>query len=179
MEMGSMIANGPEAQRGESTLVHGKILDKSGNPVAGALIDVWQSDDIGYYDVQDSNQPDTNLRGVFKTKEDGKFWFRTIKPSSYPVPTDGPVGEVLRAAGRHPMRPAHIHFMITAPGYERLITHLFVKGDEYLDSDAVFGVKDSLILDFKLNDTLSAAKTLGFESPFYDVEYDFILKKVN
>jgi protocatechuate 3,4-dioxygenase beta subunit len=179
MEMGSMIANGPEAERGKATIVHGKILDKSGNPVSGALIDVWQSDDIGYYDVQDSNQPDTNLRGIFKTKVDGKFWFRTIKPSSYPVPTDGPVGEVLLAAGRHPMRPAHIHFMITATGYERLITHLFVKGDAYLDSDAVFGVKDSLVLDFKLNNSPEAAKALDVESPFYDVEYDFILKKTN
>lgn len=178
MEMGSMIAKGPEAARGEATIVHGKILDKSGNPIANAVMDVWQSDDIGYYDVQDSNQPDVNLRGIFKTKEDGKFWFKTIKPAPYPVPTDGPVGEVLRAAGRHPMRPAHIHFMITANGYERLITHLFVKGDKYLDSDAVFGVKDSLVLDFKLNDSLAASKALGSKSPFYDVEYDFILKKV-
>ena len=178
MEMGSMIARGPEAERGEATFVHGKILDKSGKPISNALIDVWQSDDIGYYDVQDPNQPDVNLRGVFKTEEDGKFWFRTIKPAAYPIPTDGPVGEVLLAAGRHPMRPAHIHFMINAPGYERLITHLFVKGDEYLDSDAVFGVKDSLVLDFKLNDSPSASKALGFESPFYDVEYDFILKKL-
>src|SRR5450432_4633663 len=179
MEMGSMIAKGPEAERGEATFVHGKILDKSGKPISNAVIDVWQSDDIGYYDVQDPNQPDVNLRGVFKTEEDGKFWFRTIKPAAYPIPTDGPVGEVLLAAGRHPMRPAHIHFMINAPGYERLITHLFVKGDEYLDSDAVFGVKESLVLDFKLNDSSAAAKALGFESPFYDVEYDFILKKVN
>jgi protocatechuate 3,4-dioxygenase beta subunit len=179
MEMGSMIANGPEAERGEATIVHGKILNKSGNPISNTLIDVWQSDDIGYYDVQDSNQPDVNLRGVFKTEEDGKFWFRTIKPAAYPIPTDGPVGEVLRAAGRHPMRPAHIHFMINASGYERLITHLFVKGDEYLDSDAVFGVKDSLVLDFKLNDSPDASKALGLESPFYDVRYDFILKKIN
>lgn len=179
MEMGSMIAMGPEAQRGKATFVHGKILEKSGKPISNALIDVWQSDDIGYYDVQDPNQPAVNLRGAFRTEADGKFWFRTIKPAAYPIPTDGPVGEVLLAAGRHPMRPAHIHFMITAPGYERLITHLFVKGDEYLDSDAVFGVKDSLVLDFKLNDSPAASKALGLEFPFYDVEYDFILKKIN
>jgi len=176
MEMGSMIALGPEAKRGEPTLVSGKILDKSGNPIANALVDVWQSDDIGFYDVQDKNQPDINLRGVFKTKEDGKFWFKTIKPAAYPVPTDGPVGEVLRASGRHPMRPAHIHFMINAPGYERLITHLFVKGDQYLHSDAVFGVKESLVLDFKRNDSLTAAEKVGLSTPFYEVEYDFKLK---
>ncbi len=177
MKMGSMIALGPEAKRGGPTLVRGTILGQSGKPIANALIDVWQSDDVGYYDIQDSNQPDVNLRGVFKTGEDGKYWFKTIKPSAYPVPTDGPVGELLRAAGRHAMRPAHIHFMITAPGYERLITHLFVDGDQYLDSDAVFGVKESLILEFKLNHSPTAAKEAGFDSPFYDVEYDFRLKK--
>ena len=177
MEMGSTIALGPEAKRGEPTVVRGTIVDQSGKPVANALIDVWQSDDIGYYDIQDANQPDVNLRGVFKTGEDGKFWFKTIKPAAYPVPTDGPVGELLRAAGRHPMRPAHIHFMITAPGYERLITHLFVEGDEYLNSDAVFGVKESLILDFKLNNSPAAAKEAGVDSPFYEVEYDFKLKR--
>ena len=177
MEMGSTIALGPEAKRGNPTLVRGTIVDKYGKPLADALIDVWQSDDIGYYDIQDAHQPDVNLRGVFKTGEDGKFRFKTIKPAAYPVPTDGPVGEILRAAGRHPMRPAHIHFMITAPGYERLITHLFVKGDEYLNSDAVFGVKESLILDFKLNHSPEAAKRAGFDSPFYEVEYDFRLKK--
>ena len=177
MEMGSMIAKGPEAKRGEPTVVRGTIVDQSGKPVANALMDVWQSDDIGYYDIQDANQPDVNLRGVFKTGADGKFWFRTIKPSAYPVPTDGPVGELLRAAGRHAMRPAHIHFMITAHGYEQLITHLFVEGDEFLNSDAVFGVKESLILDFKLNNSSAAAKEAGVESPFHEVEYDFRLKK--
>lgn len=179
MEMGSMIAIGPEAERGEATLVRGKISDINGNPIPGAIIDVWQSDDIGYYDVQEMGQPEVNLRGIFKTNPDGKFWFKTIKPAAYPVPTDGPVGEVLRAAGRHAMRPAHIHFMITVPGYQKLITHLFVKGDEYLNSDAVFGVKDSLILEFKLNNSASAAKALGFQAPFYEVEYDFILNKIN
>jgi protocatechuate 3,4-dioxygenase beta subunit len=177
MEMGSTIAQGPEAIRGKPALVRGRILNKFGEPVPNALMDVWQSDDIGYYDIQDANQPDVNLRGVFKTGEDGKFWFKTIKPAAYPVPTDGPVGELLRAAGRDAMRPAHIHFMISAPGYERLITHLFVEGDEYLNSDAVFGVKESLILDFKLNNSPEAAKEAGFDSAFCEVEYDFRLKK--
>jgi len=179
LQMGSMIANGPESHRGQATLVHGRILDKAAKPIAGASIDVWQSDDAGHYDVQDSNQPEINLRAIFQTGDDGKFWFRTIKPAAYPVPTDGPVGELLRAAGRHAMRPAHIHFMIEAPGFERLITHLFVKGDPYLGSDAVFGVKDSLVLDFKMNDSREAMNAFGFTSPFCDAEYDFILKRTS
>jgi protocatechuate 3,4-dioxygenase beta subunit len=178
LPLGDKIANGPEWERGEPTLVSGTVSDPSGNPIPNATVDVWQSDDIGYYDIQDINQPDLNLRGVFQTDGKGYFWFKTIKPCAYPVPTDGPVGELLRASGRHAMRPAHIHFMISAAGYERLITHLFVKGDKYLDSDAVFGVKDSLILDFVHQRDESQAAQLGFKIPFYAVHYDFKLKKV-
>jgi protocatechuate 3,4-dioxygenase beta subunit len=176
MALGENIANGPEWERGEPTAVYGTLSDASGKPIANAEIDVWQSDDIGFYDIQDVNQPEMNLRGVFKTDVEGKFWFKTIKPAAYPVPTDGPVGELLRASGRHAMRPAHIHFMISADGYERLITHLFVKGDKYLDSDAVFGVKDSLILDFIPQNDVEKAKHLGFKTPFYEVNYDFKLR---
>lgn len=179
MALGDNIANGPEWERGEPTLVSGTVGDSDGKPIANALVDVWQSDDIGYYDIQDLNQPEMNLRGVFKTDENGRFWFKTIKPAAYPVPTDGPVGELLRASGRHAMRPAHIHFMISADGYERLITHLFVKGDEYLDSDAVFGVKDSLILDFVPQTSQEKAKELDFKTPFHEVHYDFKLKTSN
>ena len=176
-EMGEMIAKGEEAERGEHTVVRGNITDVDGDPIAGAKIDVWQADDIGYYDIQDVNLPGSNLRGVFTTGEDGHYWFRTIKPESYPVPTDGPVGELLDAAGRHPMRPAHIHFMISADGYETLITHIFVEGDEYIESDAVFGVKESLVMEFLLNESAEAAAELGFKTPFYEVEYNFTLKK--
>jgi hydroxyquinol 1,2-dioxygenase len=176
MTLGENIATGPEWKRGDPAIVSGTVSDSSGNPLANVEIDVWQSDDIGFYDIQDVNQPEMNLRGVFKTDADGKFWFKTIKPAAYPVPTDGPVGELLRASGRHAMRPAHIHFMISANGYERLITHLFVKGDEYLDSDAVFGVKDSLILDFIPQNDAEKARELGFKTPFYEVNYDFKLK---
>jgi len=178
LELGENIANGPECERGEPTLVSGTVSDSSGNRVANATVDVWQSDDIGYYDIQDMNQPEMNLRGAFKTDDRGHFWFKTIKPAAYPVPTDGPVGELLRASGRHAMRPAHIHFMISAAGHERLITHLFVKGDRYLDSDAVFGVKDSLILDFVPNHNTEEAAQLGFKTPFCAVHYDFKLKKL-
>jgi len=176
-EMGANIARGEEGKRGKPTVVRGKILDESNQPVANALIDVWQSDDIGYYDIQDVNQPEMNLRGVFKTDETGEFWFKTIKPAAYSVPTDGPVGELLRASGRKPMRPAHIHFWIKADGYQQLITHLFVKGDEHLNSDAVFGVKESLILDFKLNHSAEDAVQWQVGSPFYEVVYDFKLAK--
>lgn len=179
LEMGTNIATGPERERGELTLVRGRVIDINGNPVDGATIDVWQADDAGYYDIQDASQPEMNLRGVFMTAEDGRYWFRTIKPSSYPVPTDGPVGELLWASGRHPMRPAHIHFMVSAPGYERLITHVFVEGDEYLESDAVFGVKDSLVIDFVRNDSREAANQYGFEPPFYEVDFDFRLKPLD
>jgi protocatechuate 3,4-dioxygenase beta subunit len=179
MSMGENIATGPEKERGEPTLVTGLVTDSTGEPIVDALVDVWQSDDIGYYDIQDVNQPDMNLRGVFKTDSVGQFAFKTIKPAAYPVPTDGPVGELLRASGRHAMRPAHIHFMISAEGYERLITHLFVKGDQYIKSDAVFGVKDSLILEFvPQNDTVEAER-LGFKIPYYKLRYNFKLKKLN
>lgn len=177
MEMGSMIATGPEAERGEPTVVRGKITDTNGNPLVGATVDVWQSDDIGYYDTQDVNQPEVNLRALFTTGEDGTYWFRTVKPESYPVPTDGPVGEILRAAGRHPMRPAHIHFWIKADGYEQLITHIFVKGDQYIESDAVFGVKDTLIMEFIPNESQAEADKYGFKAPFHEVTYNFALKK--
>ncbi len=175
--MGENIAKGEEVQRGEMTVISGKILDPEGNPIANAVVDVWQADDVGYYDIQDANQPEMNLRGVFKTGDDGSFWFKTIKPNAYPVPTDGPVGELLNASGRHPMRPAHIHFWIKAEGYNDLVTHIFVEGDEYLDSDAVFGVKESLILEFNQTNDEELARKCSAETPFYHVEYDFKLTR--
>lgn len=175
-ENGANIAQGPEWERGEVTIVEGRVADIEGNPIAGALVDVWQADDAGYYDVQDTNQPEKNLRGLFTTDEHGEFWFRTVKPSSYPIPDDGPVGELLAATGRHPMRPAHIHFMISAPGYRPLVTHIFVEGDQYLESDAVFGVKDSLVIDFIRHDSEEKAAAYGVTAPFYLAEYDFVLE---
>ena len=137
----------------------------SGDPVAfeGAVLDVWEAQGDGFYDVQKPGEP--NARARFRTGPDGKYWFRCVKPSSYPVPHDGPVGRVLKASGRHPMRPGHLHFKIAAPGFDTLVTHIFVKGDPYLSSDAVFGVKQSLIVDFR------KAKAGG-----YECRYDFVLK---
>lgn len=153
---------------GEPAEVSGRVLTPQGKPIKGAVLDVWQTAPNGFYSTQDPNQDRFNLRGRFKSDENGAFHFRTIKPTSYPVPTDGPVGAILNAMGRHPMRPAHIHFIVSAPGYETLTTHLFAEGDPYLDSDVVFGVKNSLVVDFKPK---AGGKTLA-------VTYDFGLKPV-
>jgi len=161
--------------KGDPTWVSGRVVDLDGKPIGGALLDVWQSSSEGAYDVQDPNQPEMNLRGLFTTGPDGRFFFRTVKPSSYAVPTDGPVGRMLTALGRHPMRPAHTHFIVGAPGFEPVTTHMFVGGDEYLDSDAVFGVKDSLVVPFVKTDDAEQAKELGLGNPFYIAEHDFRL----
>jgi hydroxyquinol 1,2-dioxygenase len=135
---------------GQPCLIEGRVLNRSGEPVPGAKLDVWQANDQGFYDVQQPDgQPPGNGRGLFTADAEGRYWFRTIVPSYYPIPSDGPVGALLAATNRHPYRPAHVHFIVTAPGYRTLTTHIFVAGSEYLDSDAVFAVKESLITDFK------------------------------
>jgi protocatechuate 3,4-dioxygenase beta subunit len=126
--------------------MRGRVTDSQDRPIANALVEVWQTAPNQLYDVQDEDQPEGHLRGSFRTDADGAYRFRTIMPVSYPIPNDGPAGQLLDAMGRHPFRPAHIHFMISAPGYRTLVTHLFLDGDKYLGSDAVFGVKSSLIV---------------------------------
>src|SRR5258705_11416147 len=126
--------------------MRGRVTDSQGRPIVNALVEVWQTAPNQLYDVQDEDQPDGNLRGSFRTDGTGTFRFRTIMSVSYPIPNDGPAGQLLAAMGRHPFRPAHIHFMISAPGYRTLVTHLFFERDEYLWSDAVFGVKPSLVV---------------------------------
>ena len=159
--LGASIAK--DGTPGEPCVVSGTVKDLKGKAVANAVIDVWEAAGDGFYDVQ---KPDgTNLRARFRPDALGRFHFRCVKPVSYPVPHDGPVGRMLVATGRHPMRPGHLHFMIEAPGFDKLVTHLFVKGDKYLASDAVFGVKDSLIVDFRKN------PAGGFQC-----RYDFVLK---
>jgi catechol 1,2-dioxygenase len=134
---------------GSPTLVRGTVTDVAGQPVDKATLDVWQSDDKGFYDTQDPSQPAFNLRGVFVTGPDGRFEFRTARPSSYPIPTDGPVGDLLRATERSRWRAAHIHVIVSAPGHRSVTTHIFDADNPYLDSDAVFGVKDSLVKPFR------------------------------
>ena len=176
MAHGATIARGEEAVAGEVTVVHGRVIDEEGRPIAGAVLDVWQASPTGKYDVQDPHQPEMNLRGIFRSGDGGEFWFKTVKPAAYPIPDDGPVGELLQATGRHPMRPAHIHFMVRAPGFKPLTTHIFVEGDPYLESDAVFGVKDSLVVDFDRNHSKDEAVRFGLEAPFIDVGFEIVLE---
>lgn len=156
--------------KGESCRFEGMVIDLHGNPIAGARVDVWSDNADGFYDVQQPGiQPKWNNRGVFITGADGRYAFQGIKPVSYPIPDDGPVGQMLNHLGRHPYRPAHMHYLVTAKGYEKLVTHTFVGDDAYLSSDAVFGVKKTLIAPFEhVND----GQTI-WRSPF-----DFVLTPV-
>jgi protocatechuate 3,4-dioxygenase beta subunit len=149
--------------KGEGCLFEGRVRDLQGDPIAGARIDVWSDNDEGFYDVQQPGiQPKWNNRGIFTTGADGKYSFIGIKPVSYPIPHDGPVGKMLAALGRHPYRPAHMHFIVTAPGFQKLVTHTFVGDDPYITSDAVFGVKQTLVAPFE---RINVGKTV-WHSPF-------------
>ena len=164
--------------KGEDMVISGRILDTDGKPIAGAVIDVWQANDEGFYDVQQKGiQPDFNLRGVFRTGPDGRYWFRAVKPKFYPIPDDGPVGKLLGALGRHPYRPAHLHYIIKADGFESLTTHIFDPDDPYINSDAVFGVKESLLAEFKKVEDPERSKELEFAGPFWEVEHNFVLAR--
>lgn len=161
---------------GEPCVVSGQVLSQDGTPLPGAVLDVWQADTDGFYDVQQPDlQPPGNGRGLFTADAAGRFWFRTCVPSPYPIPTDGPVGGLLRATGRHPYRPAHIHFIATAEGHAPVTTHIFVAGSDYLDSDAVFAVKSSLVEDFAETDDPSLAREFGIPNPFRHAQFDLVL----
>jgi len=174
-ELGADIAEGPERGRAAPMVMHGRVTDRAGAPVAGAAIDVWQADDAGHYDTQDPQQPPGNLRGLFRTGADGRYWFRSVLPSSYPVPTDGPVGGLLTALGRHPMRPAHVHLRVEADGYRPLTTHVFVAGDPYIGSDAAFAVKDALIVEPVPVEDPEAIRRRRTAGPFLDLPFDIRL----
>ncbi|SRR5579875_660110 len=162
---------------GEPMYVEGTVRAVDGKPIAGATVDVWHSDGIGNYDVQQLDKiGGFGGRGVLKTDAGGGFRFWTIRPIFYPVPTDGPVGELLRAQGRHPYRPAHVHFMLRAPGQERLVTHVFSAGDKYIDSDAVFGVKDSLIREYVKKPAGIAPDGRRMDKPYYYLNFDFVMR---
>jgi len=160
-------------------LVTGSVSTVDGRPLADAIVDVWHSDDDGYYDVQQLDEiGDLAMRARFHTDANGRFHFWSIKPAAYPIPHDGPVGEMLEAQGRHPWRPAHVHFMISAPGFEQLVTHVFVAGDKYLDSDVVFGVKDSLIREFVRCPPGPAPDGRIVDAEYFHLGYDFGLKQI-
>lgn len=175
VELGADVANGAA---GAPCFVSGCILSAGGDPIAGARIDVWQTDADGFYDVQRPGLEVTQGRGHLHAAADGAFSFWTVLPVAYAIPDDGPVGELLAAGGRGPMRPAHIHFRVEAPGYEVLITHVFVDGDRYLDSDAVFGVKESLIAPFERHEPGRAPDGSQRGELFYTVNYDLVLEPV-
>src|SRR5208282_3682707 len=162
---------------GPPCVVRGRVLSADGTPLPGAELDVWQANDQGFYDVQQPDvQPRTNGRGLFTADPAGAFWFRTIVPSFYPIPTDGPVGTLLNATGRHAYRPAHIHFIVTAPGHRALTTHIFVAGSPYIESDAVFAVKKSLIKEFTPVDDPEQAARYGLTGSFCLANFDIILQ---
>ncbi|MFB8372114.1 dioxygenase [Pseudarthrobacter sp. NPDC055928] len=165
----------PESE-GPRCVVSGRILSVDGSPIPNAVIDIWQADTKGFYDVQ---QPGTqsigNGRALLRSDSDGQFHFRSVVPMYYPIPTDGPVGKLLLATARHPFRPAHIHFLVTAPGYRELTTHIFIGGSDYIDSDTVFAVKTSLVKDFRENPDPDDAAHYGVQSPFRHGHFDIVL----
>ncbi len=174
-----MPAGGNIAHRdtsGVPTLISGRVLDLDGRPVAGAVLDVWQAQTNGLYDAQDANPDALHMRGKFTSDSEGRYLIRTVLPVNYPIPSDGPVGAMLKATGRHPWRPAHIHFVVSADGYEPVTTHIFDRTDPYLASDAVFAVKDSLICDFVRHEAGEPQATrLGIAPPYCTTEFDFRL----
>jgi hydroxyquinol 1,2-dioxygenase len=159
---------------GEPLFVDVTVKSEGGRPLAGAVVDVWQSDAEGFYDVQRGGE-ERHLRGQFNTDGEGRVRFWSILPTAYPIPHDGPVGDLLKATGRHPWRPAHLHFMVGAAGHDTLVTHLFPTGGEYLDSDAVFGVKPSLVRDFPSHDAGLAPDGRKMDGPWRSLNYDFVL----
>ncbi len=171
--LGGNIAEGVE---GEPTYYSGRVRAADGKPIPGATLDLWSTDGEGWYDVQLKDGQSMRARGKIKTDADGRYSFWTVKPVSYPIPTDGPVGKMLLKMGRHPYRPAHTHMIVSAPGYENVATHVFVEGDPYLESDAVFGVKNSLVAEFKRQEPGVAPDGKRMDRPYYTIRFDFGLK---
>ncbi len=169
---GDDIANGAP---GEPCFMQGRVLSETGEPIPEARIEVWQADEEGFYDVEYDDLSETRGRGHLYSDDERCYWFWSVRPEAYPIPYDGPVGELLEAANRSPMRPAHVHFMVEAPGYENLVTHVFADGDEHLDSDAVFGVKSSLITGFERHEPGTAPDGKKMDAPFYTMSYDIVL----
>jgi protocatechuate 3,4-dioxygenase beta subunit len=160
---------------GTPAWVHGRVLDTDGNPIAGAELDVWQNGDDQLYAVQRPEAPEDHLRGRYKTRDDGSYAFLAVRPVPYPIPYDGPVGAMLTATGRHPWRPAHIHMIVRAPGYHTVTTHIFDRASEYLDSDAVFAVKPSLMREFIERAADDPDRPPGVDGEWVSVENDLVL----
>ena len=169
-----------KGNEGTTVVVEGRVKDTDGKPISGALIELWQTAENGLYYSQDGSQDDFNLCCSMKTDADGRYALTTVKPAPYKVPDDGPVGELFRATGRTPWRPSHLHFIVQTPGYRSLVTEVFANGDPYLDADAVFGVREDLIMDYVESSDLSGLpKDLEVGGkvtlPYYKDDFDFVL----
>jgi hydroxyquinol 1,2-dioxygenase len=164
-----------DGQGGLPAWVFGRVLDPDGAPIGGATLDIWQNGDDGLYTVQKPEAAESHLRGRFASRADGSYAFLGVRPVPYTIPDDGPVGAMLAATGRHPWRPAHIHTIVTAPGYERLQTHIFDGASPYLDSDAVFAVKPSLVREFVLRSADDPHRPAGVSGAWCSVEHDVVL----
>ncbi len=162
--------------KGEPAFYSGRVVSADGRPLENAVLDIWSGDGEGVYDMQMAGDVGMKARGRIRTDAEGRYWFRSIRPTYYPVPTDGPVGVMLRKMGRHPNRPGHIHMIVSAPDHAPVTTHLFVAGSEYLDTDAVFGMKESLVAKFNRHEPGRAPTGEEVATPFYTVEYDFRLR---
>lgn len=171
-EYGARLA---ERDAGAPAWVHGVVRSIDGTPLAGAELDVWQNGNDRLYAVQDPDAPEHHLRGRFRTRADGGFAFLAVRPTAYPIPDDGPVGRMLAATARHPWRPAHIHVVVRADGHRTLTTHLFDDASDYLDSDAVFAVKPSLLRTFVARDAEDPQRPDGVDGPWFSLESDFVL----
>jgi hydroxyquinol 1,2-dioxygenase len=169
-------SNLAEGVKGEPTFYSGRVLSVDGRPIENALLDIWSGNGEGYYDMQLPEEMGMKARGRIRTDSEGRYWFRSLEPTFYPVPTDGPVGRMLHKMGRHPYRPGHIHMIVSAPGHLPVTTHLFVAGSPYLDSDAVFGMKESLVTQFERHFPGTDPNGDRIDTPFYTVEYDFRLR---
>ena len=172
LPLGSNLAEGV---KGEPAFYSGRVLGVDGRALENALLDIWSGDGEGNYDMQIPGETGMKARGRIRTDAEGRYWFRSIRPTFYPVPTDGPVGSMLRKMGRHPYRPGHIHMIVSAPGHLPVTTHLFVAGSEYLDSDAVFGMKQSLVAQFNRHPPGIGPHGERMDTAFYTVSYDFRL----
>ena len=175
MPLGANIAEGVP---GEPTLYLGRVTDLNGKPLAGALLDVWSGDGEGKYDVQLSAEPTMKARGRLRTDAEGRYWFWSIRPNYYPVPDDGPVGDMLRATNRNINRPGHIHMMVSAERHVPLTTHIFVAGSPHIDEDVVFGKRDSLVVEFDKHPPGKAVDGREMKVPYHSASFDFRLVPV-
>ena len=171
-ENGDDLANGAP---GTPCFMSGTVRSTDGEAIPGALLDIWQADEDGFYDVQYEDLDEPRGRGHLHSADDGRYWFWTVQPEAYPIPTDGPVGKLLAATNRSPMRPAHVHFKVTSPGYQTLITHVFDEADEYLDTDAVFGVRSSLLATFEHHEPGTAPDGREMTEQWRSARFDLIL----